>query len=356
LACPIVDSLEGVSHALRTTEYDDRNDQYRWIQKALNLRCNRIQTFSRVNFSNTLLSKRKLTWFVENGYVTGWDDARFPTVRGVVRRGINVTALREFMYSQGASRRVVNMVWHKFWAENKKEIDKRAKRFMAIDGQKHKVLRVTDGPKEEDNSFVETQVHPKDASLGNRLIRLSDTVLLEAEDVEGVEVGETIVLLRWGKLRCGNGIACTICQSRLTCCLYLLGVVKITTVGDELEGTLVPDGDFKAAKRKLSWLAKTSNATRIILTEFDNLISKEKLEETDKFEDFINPDTLAETEVIGDAGLKSVLHNEIIQLERRGYYRVDRPYICRDKPLVLYMIPDGKSKAMSGLAGQLAHR
>ena len=200
LACPIVDSLEGVSHALRTTEYDDRNDQYRWIQKALKLRCNRIQTFSRVNFSNTVLSKRKLTWFVENGYVTGWDDARFPTVRGVVRRGINVTALREFMYSQGASRRVVNMVWHKFWAENKKEIDKKAKRFMAIDGARHKILRITDGPKEQDNSFAETQVHPKDASLGNRLIRQADKVVLEAEDVDGVEIGESIVLLRWGTL------------------------------------------------------------------------------------------------------------------------------------------------------------
>jgi glutamyl/glutaminyl-tRNA synthetase len=201
LACPIVDSLEGVSHALRTTEYDDRNEQYRWIQKALNLRCNRIQTFSRVNFSHTVLSKRKLTWFVANGYVTGWDDARFPTVRGVVRRGVDVTALREFMYSQGASKRVVNMVWHKFWAENKKQIDKRAKRFMAIDEKRHKVLRITDGPKEEHNSFVETQVHPKDASIGNRLIRLSDKVILEAEDVEGVEVGESIVLLRWGMFR-----------------------------------------------------------------------------------------------------------------------------------------------------------
>lgn len=94
----------------------------------------------------------------------------------------------------------------------------------------------------------------------------------------------------------------------------------------------------------------------MILTEFDNLISKEKLEETDKFEDFINLNTMAETEVIGDPGLKSVAYNEIIQLERRGYYRVDRPYINGDKPLVLYMIPDGKSKAMAGLAGQLAHR
>lgn len=333
LACPIVDSLEGVTHALRTTEYDDRNAQYDWVQKALGMRRTRVHTFSRVNFVRTVLSKRKLTWFVDNGYVTGWDDPRFPTVRGVVRRGINIEALRQFMYSQGASRRIVLMDWAKFWSENKKEIDKLAKRFMAINQMgDNSLLTITNAPKVSDFAFVETAFHPKDSSMGTRAFRIANEVLLETADVEGVVVGEQMVLLRWG-------------------------VVKITNVeGNKLEGEFIPDGDFKACSKKLSWLAKVPDNIPVTLFEFDNLISKDKIEEDENFEDFINPDTLATTDVIGDAGLKELKEHEVIQLERRGYYRVDRPYICPDKPLILYMIPDGKSKAMSGQTGKLAHR
>jgi len=333
LACPVVDSLEGVTHALRTTEYDDRNDQYQWIQKALKLRRTRVHTFSRVNFKNTVLSKRKLTWFVENGHVTGWDDARFPTVRGVVRRGINIPALRQFMYSQGSSKRIVLMDWHVFWSENKKELDKMAKRFMAIDAVHAELTITTGAPKASDYAFVETSCHPKDPSIGTRALRIADKVLLETVDVEGITVGEEIVLLRWG-------------------------VVKITKIdgANKLEGEYIPNGDFKAAKRKLSWLADVSNNTPVTLMEFDNLISKDKIEEDENFEDFINPNTLASTEVVGDAGLKTLMENDVIQLERRGFFRVDRPFISSDKPLILYMIPDGKSKAMSGQTGKLAHR
>ena len=132
--------------------------------------------------------------------------------------------------------------------------------------------------------------------------------------------------------------------------------MKITKVDGGLEGEYVPDGDFKAAKRKITWIANVKNELTATLFEFDNLISKEKLEEDDNFQDHINPNTLASSEVIGDIGLKSLQKNEIIQLERRGFYRVDRPFINDEMGIHLFMIPDGKAKAMGGLSGKLAHR
>ncbi|KAK6016479.1 putative glutamine--tRNA ligase, partial [Ostertagia ostertagi] len=132
-ACPIVDSVEGVTHALRTTEYTDRDDQYYFICDAIGLRKPYIWSYARLNMTNTVMSKRKLTWFVNEGLVEGWDDPRFPTVRGVMRRGMTVEGLRQFIIAQGGSRSVVMMEWDKIWSFNKKVIDPVAPRYTALE-------------------------------------------------------------------------------------------------------------------------------------------------------------------------------------------------------------------------------
>ena len=99
-ACPFVDAIEGITHALRSSEYHDRNAQYYRIQEDMGVRKVEIYEFSRLNMVYTLLSKRKLLWFVQNGKVDGWDDPRFPTVQGIVRRGLKIEALIQFILEQ----------------------------------------------------------------------------------------------------------------------------------------------------------------------------------------------------------------------------------------------------------------
>ena len=48
------------------------------------------------------------------------DDPRFPTVRGVLRRGMTVEGLKQFIVAQGSSRAVTMMQWDKIWAFNRK--------------------------------------------------------------------------------------------------------------------------------------------------------------------------------------------------------------------------------------------
>ncbi|KDO30413.1 hypothetical protein SPRG_19636 [Saprolegnia parasitica CBS 223.65] len=336
-ACPIVDSNEGVTHALRTTEYNDRDAQYQWVLDALKLRKVRIHSFARMNFVHSVLSKRKLQWFVDQGVVEGWYDPRFPTVQGVLRRGVTVEALREFILSQGASRRIVDMEWDKFWTINKRVIDPIARRFFAIDANRAVRLNVHGLPFSGVQGLP-TPLHPKNPELGHTVKRLSSSLLIERDDANHFTIGEDVTLMRYGN-------------------------VTITAINKNSDGEIVsvdakdhPEGDFKKTKLKITWLAQVDDIVPATLVEFDHLISKPKLEENDNFVDHLTPVTRAEMHALGDHGLRNLQYGDVIQLERRGYFRVDAPYVSKDKPLVLFMIPDGKQRAMSTLSTNLAHR
>ncbi|XP_011498885.1 PREDICTED: bifunctional glutamate/proline--tRNA ligase-like [Ceratosolen solmsi marchali] len=195
-ACPIVDAIENVTHTLRTTEYHDRDDQFYWFVDALKLNRPHIWEYSRLNMTNTVLSKRKLTWFVSEGLVDGWDDPRFPTVRGILRRGMTVEGLKQFIIAQGSSRSVVFMEWDKIWAINKKVIDPIAIRYTALDSGKTIPVNV----KGVTADCLTVANHPKDPALGTKQVQIASTVLIEAEDAEALREGQNATFINWGNL------------------------------------------------------------------------------------------------------------------------------------------------------------
>ncbi|ODV94262.1 hypothetical protein PACTADRAFT_35068 [Pachysolen tannophilus NRRL Y-2460] len=318
---PIVDSLEGVTHALRTIEYRDRNAQYDWMLDALHLRKVHIWDFARVNFVRTLLSKRKLQWFVDKGYVGNWDDPRFPTVRGVRRRGMSVEGLWNFVIAQGPSKNIINLDWNVIWATNKKIIDPIAPRHVAVEDKNVVKFHLVDGPT---TPVVEQKPkHKKNADLGLKDVIYYKDIILEQADADALEEGEELTLMDWG-----NAI-----------------VEKIEKEGDVVKsvtGRLNLEGDFKKTSKKLTWLADTPDKVKLDLVDFDHLITKDKLDEGDNFEDFLTPNTEFHTSAFGDLNIRKMKVGDVIQFERKGYFRLDA-IGNNDKPYVFFTIPDGKS-------------
>ncbi|XP_063690578.1 bifunctional glutamate/proline--tRNA ligase-like isoform X2 [Bolinopsis microptera] len=324
-ACPIVDSVEGVTHALRTTEYNDRDPQYYWFIDQLGLRRPFVYAYARLNLTHTVLSKRKLAWFVEQGLVSGWDDPRFPTVRGILRRGMTVEALKQFIILQGSARSVVVMGWDKIWTINKKIIDPIAPRFTGLGKETLvpvKVLGV-------ESSVKKCAKHPKNTDVGEKDVYYGSKVYLEGEDAENLKPGEKITMINWG-----NMLVDHISRSDN----------KVTDV------TLKPvldDTDFKKTA-KLTWLADVPQNIPAVAVHYDNIISKAVLGKEEDFKSFIGHQTVFETELIGDSCLGSLKKGDIIQLQRRGYYICDSPYQAASEftglpmPCMLVNIPDGR--------------
>ncbi|KAG1877699.1 tRNA synthetases class I, catalytic domain-containing protein [Suillus subalutaceus] len=298
-ACPIVDSLEGVTHALRTNEYRERNAQYQWMIKALGMR-------SRLSFVYTLLSKRKLHWFVDSGIVGGWDDPRFPTYSG---RGLTVDALSQFMLAQGPSQAIVSLEWDMIWAINKKVIDPvRSAVLGHCEGEQvpssatpntclqadtavHSVVvTINDGPPAPEVKTLPR--HKKNPDVGEKKTVFTSTILVEQEDAISFDDQEEITLMDWGN-----------------------AIVRSKTTGPSVDVTLL---------------------------DYDYLITKKKLEEADDIKDFVTP--------FADANVSTLTKGDIIQFERKGYFIFDGT--AEDGKLEFIRIPDGRAANLASKAGK----
>lgn len=104
-AHPIQDAIEGVTHSLCSLEYEAHRPLYNWVIEKCGFEHKPRQIeFARLNMTNTIMSKRYLRRLVEEGYVSGWDDPRMPTLCGMRRRGYTPEAIKDFLERAGVSK------------------------------------------------------------------------------------------------------------------------------------------------------------------------------------------------------------------------------------------------------------
>ena len=179
-AHPIQDALEGITHSLCSLEFEAHRPLYDWVVENVSVpnRPRQIE-FARLGIDHTVLSKRKLRKLVEEGYVSGWDDPRMPTLCGLRRRGYTPAAIRDFIGRVGVAK--VNSTAEYALLEHclREDLNEHAQRAMAVlRPLKLTIVNYPEGQSEE----IEVENNPNDPSAGTRRVSFSRHLYIEHED------------------------------------------------------------------------------------------------------------------------------------------------------------------------------
>ncbi len=173
------DSIERITHSLCTLEFEHHRPLYDWFIRELEIFPSRQIEFARLNLNYTVMSKRLLLRLVNEGHVSGWDDPRLPTLRGMRRRGYTPEAIKSFIHKVGIAKRDniidISLLEH----EVREDLDRRALRRMVVfDPIEVELVNYEEGKSEE----LPAANHPKDESRGIRMLPFSKYLYIDRDD------------------------------------------------------------------------------------------------------------------------------------------------------------------------------
>ncbi|NIP41188.1 MAG: glutamine--tRNA ligase/YqeY domain fusion protein [candidate division Zixibacteria bacterium] len=310
------DSIEGITHSICTLEFEDHRPLYDWFLDNLGVHHPRQIEFARLNLNYTIMSKRKLLQLVQEGYVSGWDDPRMPTVAGLRRRGYSPESIREFCERIGVAKResVVDIALLEHTL--REDLNRRALRVMAV----LRPLRVIIENYPEDKvEEVEAINNPEDESAGTRMIPFTREIYIERDDFLEDPPKKFFRLAPGREVRLKHAYFIT-CKE-----VIKDGAGEIIelrcTYDPETGGGSAPDG--RKVKGTLHWVS-AKHAVDAEVRLFDRLFNKEDPTEGGDFKKNINPDSL---EILKgcklEPGLKDAKTGEYYQFLRQGYFVAD---------------------------------
>ncbi len=310
------DSLEQITHSLCSLEFEDHRPLYDWFIEKLGIFPSKQTEFARLNLTYTVVSKRKLRTLVEGGYVSGWDDPRLPTLRGMRRRGYPAEAIRNFCATVGVTKvpstSDVALLEHAV----REVLNRTASRRMAVLNPLE--VELTNWP-EDEVIEVEGVNNPEDPDAGTRKIPFAKRLLIEQEDFREEANRKFFRLKLDGEVRLRGAyiIKCDSVEKDAD------GKVTKLLCSVDLD-TLNKNPEDRKVKGVIHWVS-AAHAIEAPVRLFDRLFSEEK-PEADKaveFTEFVNPDSLEEGIAYCEPSLAGIEAGATCQFERVGYFCAD---------------------------------
>lgn len=313
------DSIENITHSICTLEFDIHRPLYDWFIKELEIFPSHQYEFARLNITYTVMSKRKLLQLVKEGYVSGWDDPRMPTICGLRRRGYTPESIRNFCEDIGVAKRDNLIDYSRLEGSLRDDLNKKADRVMGV---LHPIKLIIDNCSEDFWDELDAVNNPEDESKGSRKVTFSNTLYIEEDDFME-EAPKKYFRLTPGqevRLRYAYIVKCVGCEKDEN---GKVTAVHCTYDADSRGGNAT---DGRKIKGTIHWVnAKDCISAEVRL--FDRLFATEipdKTEEGQTFLDNLNPNSLT---TLKNCKMEKALCNakplDKYQFERLGYFSVD---------------------------------
>ena len=315
-AHPISDALEEITHSLCTLEFQDHRPLYDWLVENLPLPARPVQTeFARLNLSHTVTSKRKLRELVEKGIVSGWDDPRLPTLRGMRKRGYPPAAIRQFCEIIGISRSdsVIDMSLLEECVRT--EFNKTAKRALCVlDPIKVVIENYPEGKVEH----LKASFLPQDPESDTRDLPFSRELYIERSDFMEDPPKKYFRLSPGSEVRLRHAyvIKCNEVTKNSQG-----EVVELRCTYDE--NTLGKNPEDRKIKGVIHWVS-CEQAYPITIYQYDRLFNDANPAREDDFLQFINKESLSNQQAFCEPSMAKQAEGEVFQFERLGYYCVNQ--------------------------------
>lgn len=323
------DSIEGITHSICTLEFENHRPLYDWFCEALGIHHPQQIEFARLNLTYTVMSKRKLLELVTENHVSGWDDPRMPTIRGLRRRGYTSAAIRSFCERIGVAKfnSTIDIAWLE--EEIREDLNQNAPRVAGV----LKPLKVViENYPEGEVEELEAANHPQRPELGTRKVPFSREIYVEQDDFmeDAPKKFFRLSVGREVRLRYAYFITCTdIVKDKDG------NVVELRCTYDpETKGGNAPDG--RKVKGTIHWVS-AAEAIDAEVRVYDHLFQEENPDaapEGGTFLDNLNPNSV---EILTGAKLEPSLAEaepgSHFQFERTGYFFVDPVDSALGKPV-----------------------